>query len=236
VNEKQPEFAAASLNVDDLRGRLLLTFPADRFPESFLAAIESGTATRRLDQAIAEEAGKLASELSDGIELRGAAMSVGRGAGTVLPAIEIWRVVTDEAVRITFWVGGLIAFAKAVKRVYGYLTKGSRKQRPLVSPEVLIQLSAAEVFEAVDAPRELHFGSITSVGDLHHVYSTSSYVPYDYGDVFVVVLTAGADPSHIYGFVWAADGTMIHRWHVAVDFNGHPAGKRRWRLFRRLTV
>jgi hypothetical protein len=220
--ENPPEFAASSLNAENLRGPLLMTFLTDRFPESYLAALEMGTAAERLKQAVAEEAADLAAELPQGVELRTASMSVGRGAGTVLPAIEIWRAITDDAVRITFWIGQAIAFAFAVKRIYRYIADRVGKHPPLVSPEVLIQLSAAEVLESGDPPADLQFGSITSISDLHHAYSSSPYLPYDYGDVYVIVLTAGSEPRHVYGFVMSADGTIVHQWHVRIDFDGHP--------------
>jgi hypothetical protein len=214
-----PSDARGSLNADDLRGPVLITFLADRLPRPFLAAEDA----ELLDQAIREDAADLMSELPAGVQIRGARMSVGRGAGTVLPAIELFRAVTDDAARLAFWAGTGIAFAEGVRRAYGYVTARMGKQLPLLSPEALIHLAASEVLEGKDAPEHLQFVSITSVHDLHHAYSTSPYLPYDYGDVFVIILTAAHDQSdYIYGFVMAADGTMSYKWSLRVDHNGHP--------------
>ena len=200
---------------------MLLSFLSDRLPKPFLAIVETGRGADELQRAIDDETPDLRSQLPNDVQLRPAAMSSGRGAGTVLPAIELWRSVTDDLVRITFWVGGAIAFAKAVKHVYT-VVKAKVGHRPLVSPEGLIQLAAAEVLDAGEAPTELRFLSITPVRDLHHAYSGTPYLPYDSGDVFVIVLTAGRDPVDIYGFVVAGDGTISYQWRVRVDYDGHP--------------
>ncbi len=218
-----PPHARGSLNADDLRGPILITFLTDRLTGRFMAAVETGRADELLEQAIGDDAAELVSELPEGVHLRGATMSVGRGAGTVLPAIEIFRAGTDDLVRVVFWSGIAIAFAKAVRGAYVFVTARMGKERPLLSPEALIQLAASEVLEARDAPEKLQFVSITSARDLHHAYSSTPYLPYDYGDVFVIILTAGHDPGDdIYGFVMAADGTTTYRWRVRVDHNGHP--------------
>jgi hypothetical protein len=185
--------------------------------------VETGQAAGQLKQAIDNDTPDLRSRLPNDVQLRPAAMSSGRGAGTVLPAIELWRSVTDDLVRITFWAGGAIAFAKAVRHAYDYV-RAKIGHRPLVSPEGLIQLAAADVLDSPDAPNELRFLSITPVRDLHHAYSSTPYLPYDIGDVFVIVLAAGRDPLEIYGFVVAGDGTISHQWRVRVDNEGHPLG------------
>ena len=147
--------AEASLNLDELRGRILISFPTsptasrDLYAQVFgeqgghadLSRDERDELSIKVErlrgEAAVEEASELAANLPEGVAIRGASMHVGRGASAMLPSLELWHTMSDEAGRVMVWLaaGGLLTHA--VKRTYDFV-RSRLRGKPLVSPEGLI--------------------------------------------------------------------------------------------------